>query len=129
MAEPIWLLPEVLLALHKAHLAEHGGAEGLRDAGLFESALARPQNRWSYSADASLFELAASYCYGLAKNHASVDGNKRTALVSLLLFLELNGYRLKATQEQRYEVVLKVASGDVEEEQLTEWIQANATAI
>ena len=129
MDEPVWLIPEVLLALHRAHLAEHGGAEGLRDAGLFESALARPQNRWSYASDVSPFQLAAAYGYGLAKNHAFVDGNKRTALVSMLLFLELNGYKLAASQEQRYEAVLREASGDMEEGQLAEWLSAHAVAI
>jgi len=119
----------VLLALHRAHLAEHGGAEGLRDEGLFESALARPLNRWGYGADVSLFELAAAYGYGLGKNHPFFDGNKRTALVSMLLFLEVNGYRLAASQEQRYETVLRVASGGMEEEELTEWLRGCAVAI
>ena len=127
MDEPIWVWPEVLLALHRRHLAEHGGAEGLRDSNLFDSAMTRPQNRWGYSPETSLFDIAAAYGYGLAKNHAFVDGNKRTALVAMLLFLELNGYVLTASQERRYEVLLDVAAGRMEEEKLAKWLQANAT--
>jgi death-on-curing protein len=80
MNEPIWLLPEIVISVHQMLLAEHGGASGIRDETLLDSALNRPRQRFAYSDTLSIYELASSYCYGLAKNHPFVDGNKRVAL-------------------------------------------------
>jgi death-on-curing protein len=124
-AEPEWLLEPVVLAVHRALIAEHGGAEGLRDRGLFESALARPQNLLAYAAaPPSIFDLAASYAYGLSRNHCFVDGNKRIALTAALVFLELNGWRLKAPNEQKYLMTLGLASGQVSEVDFSAWLEA-----
>ena len=95
MSDWVWVDPDVLLAAHDEQLEEHGGATGIRDRGLFESAMARPQNLAAYG-EPDAAALAAAYGFGLAKNHAFVDGNKRTAFVALELFLELNGFVLAA---------------------------------
>ena len=95
MSDWVWVDPDVLLAAHDEQLEEHGGATGIRDHGLFESAMARPQNLAAYG-EPDAAALAAAYGFGLAKNHAFVDGNKRTAFVALELFLELNGFVLAA---------------------------------
>jgi death-on-curing protein len=125
--EPVWLSGAVVLALHDEQLAEHGGASGVRDEGLLESALSRPQNLFHYGAP-SLAELAACYAFGLVRNHPFVDGNKRASLVATELFLDLNGYALTATDE---EVVLKwlaLAAGDCDEPQLADWLGARLQA-
>jgi death-on-curing protein len=124
----IWLDPEVLLAAHDEQLQEHGGASGLRDRGLLESALARPQNLAAYGKP-DVAALAASYAFGIAKNHAFVDGNKRTALVAMELFLDQNGYELGADDMQCVLAILSVASGAFSEDDLARWIQRNMKAI
>jgi death on curing protein len=121
--EPKWLDDRAILALHRRHLAEHGGAEGIRDENLLESALLRPRQRWHYEPHSSISALAAAYCYGLARNHPFVDDNKRTSTVALLLFLALNGYKLRYTEDELYDLILAVASGKMEEEQLTAWLE------
>jgi death-on-curing protein len=125
MSEPIWVRRETLELLHSESIAEHGGADGLRDEGLFESALARPQNLLAYEGITDLSRLAACYAYGLAKNHAFVDGNKRVAFIAAGVFLRLNGWRLVADQAQATLVILSVASGAFSEKQLAEWIANN----
>jgi death on curing protein len=117
----VWLDRDVLAAAHDEQIAEHGGASGIRDSGLFESALARPQNLAAYG-DPDAAALAASCAFGLAKNHAFVDGNKRIALVALELFLDLNGHQLTADDAQCVLVILSVASGAMSEEELAGWI-------
>lgn len=118
----IWLLSEALLAGHDEQLAEHGGATGLRDANLFHSALARPQNRVAYeNPDAAA--LAAAYAFGLAKNHPFVDGNKRTALVALETFLLLNGFVLNASDADCVLTILRLAAGELAEDDLAVWIR------
>jgi death-on-curing protein len=117
----VWIDPDVLLAAHDEQLEEHGGATGIRDRGLFESALARPQNLAVYG-EPGVATLAASYGFGLAKNHAFVDGNKRTAFVALELFLDLNGFELTADDAQCVLVMLSVASGAFSESELADWI-------
>jgi len=121
--EPVLLHDAVVEAVHLRQLAEHGGAAGVRDAGLLASALARPRQLFAYGGDdASLPALAAAYGYGLARNHPFVDGNKRTAFVATLLFLRLNGYDLRATQEQRYSTFLALAAGTLDEAGLAAWL-------
>ena len=123
MKEPIWLVRAALEILHDLSIAEHGGATGLRDEGLFESALARPQNLLAYEGDADLARLAASYAFGLAKNHAFVDGNKRIAFIAAATFLKINGLRLVAEQAEATLVMLSVASGAFSEDELAGWIR------
>lgn len=121
----VWVREDVVRAVHLRQLAEHGGGEGIRDEGLLQSALARPQNLLAYGDPApDLAALAAAYAYGSASNHPFVDGNKRTALVVARLFLLLNGANLAATQEEKYSIFLALAAGRLPEEALAEWLRA-----
>ncbi len=123
MTEPKWILQDVALAVHRRQIAEHGGLDGVRDEGLFESALAKPQNLYHYNdPKPTMAEIAAAYAYGIARNHAFLDGNKRTALVICRLFLALNGVELKASSSEKYQTFMKLASGDLTEEALAQWI-------
>jgi death-on-curing protein len=117
-----WVNRHALLLLHAESLAEHGGAAGLRDAGLLDSALARAQNLAVYGTP-DYAQLAAAYGFGLAKNHAFVDGNKRAAFLATGLFLALNGYRLTATQADATLTVLALAAGEIDEPAFVNWIR------
>ena len=119
-----WIDKRVLLLLHDESLAEHGGASGLRDEGLLDSALARPLNLAAYEKP-DVAALAASYAVGLAKNHAFVDGDKRAGFLATGLFLYLNGRRLIASQSDATISMLAVASGEMDEHMLAEWIRRN----
>ena len=119
--EPIWIRDDVVVALHNRQLAEHGGPQGTRDQGLLESALNSPKHKWHYE-QASVEELAATLAHSIAKNHPFVDGNKRTAYICMRLFLKLNGKDIVATQEEKVNVTLALASGKIDVEGLTEWI-------
>ncbi len=118
-----WLRTDAVLAMHKRQIAEHGGGEGVRDLGLLESALARPQNIAAYEPDADIARLAAAYAFGIAKNHPFVDGNKRTSLVACRTFLILNGYQLDASPTDKYLTFLSLAEGTLSEEELAEWLR------
>jgi death-on-curing protein len=120
----IWIAPKVLLAVHEEQLAEHGGAAGTRDLGLFESALARPQNLALYGSP-DVAELAASYGCGIARNHPFIDGNKRTAFVAVELFLLLNGQELMAEDGDCVLTMLAVASGTLDEAGFAAWLRAH----
>jgi death on curing protein len=120
-----WIDRSVLLLLHDESLAEHGGASGLRDEGLLDSALARPLNLAAYGAP-DMADLAASYGVGLAKNHAFVDGNKRAAFLAVGLFMALNGHRLVTTQADATLTMLGVAAGTLDDVQLASWIRQHA---
>lgn len=120
----VWLQPAVLRAVHDEQLAEHGGAAGIRDEGLFESALARPLNLVAYG-DPDVAALAASYGVGLARNHPFIDGNKRTAFVAVELFLALNGHRLVADDVACVLTMLAVAAGTLDEAGFAEWLRAH----
>jgi death-on-curing protein len=124
MREPAWLLQPVVLAIHDAQLAEHGGRIGLRDAGLLESALTRPRNRFLHETP-DIATLAASYAYGISRNHPFVDGNKRVSLVCAELFLTLNGYELLTDDAATLTVWLELAEGIRDETGLTGWFQAH----
>ncbi|HEY2886628.1 MAG TPA: type II toxin-antitoxin system death-on-curing family toxin [Rhizomicrobium sp.] len=124
MTDWVWLDSDALLAAHDEQLAEHGGASGIRDIGMFESALARPKNQAAYG-EPDAAALAAAYAFALAKNHPFIDGNKRIALVALESFLVLNGFDLKADDGQATLVILSVAAGSFGEEELTAWIRKN----
>ncbi len=122
----IWILEEIVLAIHSRQIAEHGGIDGIRDKGLLQSALARPQNLFAYSEETpDISALAAAYAFGIAKNHPFLDGNKRTAYVVMRTFLLLNGKDINASQEEKYITILKLAEGNLSEEELTNWIKEN----
>ncbi len=121
-----WIEKEVVLAVHEEQLAEHGGAVGVRDANLLDSALARPRNLVAYG-DPDIAELAAAYACGIIRNHPFVDGNKRTGLVAAELFLALNGYELTASDENCVLTILNVADSSLSEADLCKWISENMT--
>lgn len=123
-----WISKPALVMLHDESLAEHGGAEGVRDDGLLDSALARPLNILAYSDAAEppdVATLAASYGVGLAKNHGFVDGNKRAEFLAVGLFLALNGWRLRCTQAEATLTMLAVASGDLSEDAFADWLRVH----
>lgn len=122
MNEPEWIGYEVVLAIHAEQLAEHGGAEGIRDPRLLESALARPKNLYHYSAHVTLGQLAAAYAVAIAKNHAFVDANKRTAWVVCALFLELNFKPVMFDQGEVVQMILGIAADTISEEQFAAWL-------
>lgn len=121
-----WLDREIILAIHEEQLAQHGGGVGIRDEGLIESALGRPQNIAIYNPEADLCDLAAAYAYGIAKNHPFIDGNKRTAYVAMELFLIEHGMLLTAEDGDAVVTFLGLAAGEITEEQLAAWIRSNA---
>jgi len=123
MSEPAWVLPELVHAVHQMLLAEHGGPPGVRDHALLDSALARPRQRAAYEPEISVFELAASYSYGLARNHPFIDGNKRIALTVAAVFLELNGYSLDASEAEAVLVYQQLAAGTLTEGELANWMR------
>ena len=121
----IWIEESVVWAIHEAQLAEHGGSAGVRDAGLLQSALARPQNLTAYG-DPDLAGCAAAYGYGIARNRPFIDGNKRTAFVCAELFLALNGHTLTADDADCVTTMLAVAAGDIEEAAFAAWLRAHS---
>ena len=124
MAEIVWLLEETVRAVQSRQISEHGGIPGIRDEGLLLSALARPQNLAAYGdPPPDLAALAASYAYGIARNHPFIDGNKRVALVAARTFLLINGADLEATQEEKYITFLHLAEGRLSESELAEWFR------
>lgn len=126
--QPRWLVKADIVELHDYVLARTGGSSGLRDDGLLESALARPLNRWSYEGMEDIRDLAATYAVGLAKNHPFVDGNKRAAFLGMGLFLELNGWRLTAADDDAIAIFYGLAASEVDETALAHWIRANSAA-
>lgn len=120
----IWVALEVAQAAHLEQLAEHGGGAGLRDAALLESAMSRPQNLAAYG-EPDAAALAASYAFGIARNHPFVDGNKRTAAVVSETFLALNGYTLLATDAELVVAFLALAAGDLSEEEVADWFRGH----
>lgn len=128
MNEPRWIDRRAILHLHSASLAEYGGLAGVRDEALLDSALNRPRNRFAYESDADIFVLAAAYGFGLAKNHAFHDGNKRVAFLSIGLFLSLNGYKLVAEQVDAIRTMLALAAGNLHEDSLAPWIREHSVS-
>ena len=124
MSEPVWLDTSIVLDVHAEQLALFGGADGLRDAGLLESALARPVNKFAYG-ETNLAALAAAYGFGIARNHPFIDGNKRTAFASIIVFLGLNGIDFDVAPEAATAIVLGVAAGEINEDGLARWIGDN----
>jgi death-on-curing protein len=126
--EPHWIDKRALLLLHEESLATFGGARGMRDDGLLDSALARPRNQFLYEKSVGLAPLAAAYGYGIAKNHAFVDGNKRAAFLAIGLFLAINGKRLRVPQVEAIQTILALAAGELGEDALAKWINAHCVA-
>jgi death-on-curing protein len=124
---PIWVLRSVVEAIHDAQLAEHGGASGMRDSGLLDSALARPLNLHAHG-EIDRCALAASYAFGIVRNHPFVDGNKRTAFLTAYVFLRLNGLNLVADEVSATTAMLALAAGQVPEAEYAAWLRANTKA-
>jgi death-on-curing protein len=129
LVAPEWLEIDTILIAHDESLATDGGAAGLRDRGLLESALERPLNRFHYEGEDDACALAATYGVGIAKNHPFADGNKRTAFIAMATFLLLNGRPLQASQDDATVTMLAVAAGEIDIDALAYWIRANSTAI
>ena len=128
MSEPIWIEDALVFAIHDRQLAEHGGAEGVRDESLLHSALARPLNQLLY-AGGDIVDLAAKYTVGIVQNHPFVDGNKRTGFVVGVLFLEHNGYRFTASEPDAAQAVLELAAGTIDENGFRDFLRANVERV
>ena len=128
MSEPVWIEKEALLLLHRLGLSRFGGADGIRDEGLLDSALARPLNLYGYQPESDLIALAAAYAFGLVRNHAFVDGNKRAGFLACGLFLELNGLKLTADQADAASAVLALADGSIGQSEFEAWLRTHVTA-
>ncbi|MEX2034792.1 MAG: type II toxin-antitoxin system death-on-curing family toxin [Xanthobacteraceae bacterium] len=124
MNEPVWLDVSEVIDMHSEQLALFGGAGGIRDQGLLESALARPKNRWHYG-ERDLATLAAAYAFGLARNHPFVDENKRAAFHALVVFLRMNDVAFRPDSAQASAIILSLAAGEISEEGLARWIRDN----
>lgn len=123
MTEIRWLTPAIVTALHRESIERFGGSDGIRDGGALESALARPRNRAAYEEDVSLFALAAEYCFGLARNHLFVDGNKRSSVLAATAFLALNGYAFAPPESSIVQVIVALAAGEIDVDELTTWFE------
>lgn len=129
MTEWRFLDRAIVLAIHEEQLAQHGGGVGTRDEDLLDSALARPVNTAGYNPKADVALLAAAYAFGIARNHPFIDGNKRTAYVAMELFLMDNGYVLTAGDEDSLLTMLRLAAGEMREEDYAGWVRANVAAL
>ena len=124
LQEPLWITYEQAVAIHGRQLRRFGGAPGLRDEGMLRSELDRPINKWRYE-QAPIDELAAAYAFGLAKNHAFVDGNKRIAFMAMMVFLHKNGVAFSPDPAETTTIILSLAAGEVSEQSLARWIRDN----
>ncbi len=125
MKEPVWIDKRDALVLHDRLIALHGGAAGLRDNALLESALARSRQHFAYAESPDIVDMATAYTAGIVRNHPFVDGNKRTGFVVGILFLELNGYRFTASEEDAAQAVLELAAGNLDEAGYSAFLRAN----
>lgn len=125
MTQPLWVLREVVFAVHDQSLAQFGGAAGVRDETMLDSALGKPLNQFAYGSP-SLFDLAASYGYGIVKNHPFIDGNKRTRFIVAVVFLELNGYAFCASEVDAALQTLALAAGELSEAAYSDWLKFNS---
>jgi death-on-curing protein len=126
MNEPIWITKEECLAFHSILIANFGGGDGMRDEGKLDATLDRPHQKFHYE-EPSIFELATIYCSGIVKSHPFMDGNKRTGLMTATLFIECNGYRFEASEEETALQILALADSRLSDEELTEWLAANCS--
>lgn len=129
MSDLVWIEEHDVLVLHDHLLALEGGVAGLRSQALLQSALARPRQLRAYGADPDVIDMAASYAAGIARDHPFVDGNKRTAFIVGVLFLELNGYRLTASEVDATQAILQLTAGRMDEAAFTAWLRANARKV
>ena len=129
MREPVWVLDEIVEAVHSMLLAEHGGRSGIRDKPLLDSALARAKQKFSYDPNVSIFDLAAAYSFAIAKNHPFVDGNKRTAFTIGTLFLEINGLKLNATEVDATITFENSATDLINEKKLSLWFEEHCIKV
>jgi death-on-curing protein len=127
MTEPKWIRVDSVVAAHAKQLARHGGIEGIRDPGLLESAVFRPRNLWSY-APCDFAGLAASYAFGIVRNHPFLDGNKRTALSTCRAFLFINGFSIAATQDEKASQILALAASEITEAVFAQWLRDRLVA-
>lgn len=125
MNEPIWVSQTTAIAIHADQLAQHGGRSGIRDENLLSASLARPRHLLAYGSP-NIFDLAAAYGYGIAKNHPFIDGNKRTAFVVMAIFLELNGYMLDVPEPEVVVVMEQLSTNQETQESLSEWLKTNS---
>ena len=125
MTEPVWVQLAAVLQFHSHSISEFGGSPGVRDPGAIESALARPKNRFTHEKP-DLFDLAAAYTYGLSQNHGFVDGNKRTAFLTGMVFLGVNGYRIEAEQAEVVAAMLSLAEHTIDEAGYAQWLRDHA---
>jgi len=125
MKEPVWVLREVVFLAHDQSLARFGGSAGLRDEDLLDSALGKPLNLFAYG-QPTIFELAASYAFGLVKNHPFIDGNKRSGFIVALTFLQINGWHLQASEVDATLRTLALAAGEMTEAAYADWLKANS---
>ena len=125
MKTPVWVRRDVVIAYHEHLLAVHGGGAGIRDEGMLDSALGRPENLFAYGKP-TLSDLAAGYAFGLVKNHPFIDGNKRIGFATAVLFLELNGLRFTAPEVEVVLNTLALAAGEMSEAAYAAWLKANA---
>lgn len=124
--EPLWISIEMALEMHSRQIARYGGSDGVRDLGLLDSALTRPRNLFLYEGPVPMARLAASYCFGISRNHPFIDGNKRVSFVAARGFLLANGCNIHATEDEKVETMLALASGEMAEEALADWFAAHA---
>jgi death-on-curing protein len=127
--QPLWISKRAVLAIHSEQLAEHGGSDGIRDETLLDSALAKPLSVSASSEEPDIFRLAASCAFGIARNHAFLDGNKRTALAVSVTFLDRNGWAIVASKEDFYFTFLHLADGSLSEEELAAWFTNHAVSL
>lgn len=125
MSEPVWIIERDALALHDRLLALHGGAAGVRDIGLLQSALARPRQHFAYAENADMISMVAAYITGIVRNHPFVDGNKRTGFVLGILFLELNGFHFTASEADAAQAIINLAAGTMDETGLIAFLREN----
>jgi death-on-curing protein len=128
MSEPEWVLKETVIGLHEMSLNDHGGSSGMRDDGMLDSALGKPLNQFAYG-NPNLLDLAASYAYGIIKNHPFIDGNKRTGFLVATLMIELNGYRFAADEADAVIRTLALAAGAMTERAYAAWLEQNSRGV
>ena len=128
MRQPIWLRDDIIRAVNRRQIAEHGGIDAIRDEGALLSALQKPRDLFAYASPTpDLCDLAAAYGFGLARNHPFADGNKRTCLVAMRLFLKLNGIAFEASGASKYKMIMQLAAGDVSQDELADWLRSHCT--
>lgn len=128
MTEPTWIEIDSIHSFHDSQIERHGGSYGIRDNNLLESALGRPKNIYAYD-QGDMFDMAAAYAHGIAKNHSFVDGNKRTALITSILFIELNGYVFTASEAEAVHMIVSLANGEIEEKLYAVWLRESSNII